>query len=498
MLASPVGAGFSAATGSAPPSAPASDGGAPGFAEQLQQATSGSETENRPAAHPAHGRTPVVRRVPQQISGILKTIASAGDDAAPPVPADAAGTADNPDGPAAAAPQRNHEKPGEKDGGKSGGKSEDDAPQSGATDPASIPGRNLNFPGIVAAAVPVAGGAPLAARTSVASRSAAPLRLAGASGATAAPVSIAPLGVDGPAAAADKLAFALRIRQAVEANPGDANVAGPHHTGTGNTPGTTLPSTAAPAPANASGSGGHAADEGNENSSQSQNQSASGAASARAASQKNEATHAAGGGNAIEAKAATPPSSAGAANAVNVAAPDARGAKAGPASVTKQEIARTEPDPILPEKPSVPVSGPKNISLRMEGPSGQMVDIRIAARSGDLDVAVHAGDDRTAQNLRQGLGELESRLAQNGYHSDTWHPGHSGPAAETAAPSRNASDSSSQQQSNQQSSHGWGGSRQNQGQRENQPQNRRGWVQELASTLRSATTEKGNTDGISS
>jgi hypothetical protein len=97
-----------------------------------------------------------------------------------------------------------------------------------------------------------------------------------------------------------------------------------------------------------------------------------------------------------------------------------------------------------------------------------------------------------AQDLRQGLGDLESRLAQSGYHAETWHPGHNGSTTEPAASGSNSSNSPSQQQS--QSGSGW--SQQNRGQRDNNPSNRPRWVNQLTSALNAGSTEKGNANGI--
>jgi len=163
-----------------------------------------------------------------------------------------------------------------------------------------------------------------------------------------------------------------------------------------------------------------------------------------------------------------------------------------PPAPTAQNVAQPEPTHVLLDKPSQATTPAKSISLQVEGASGHTVDIRIAARSGDLDVAVRAGDDNVAQNLRQGLGDLESRLAQNGYHAETWHPGHSGSTTEPAAPASNSSNSSSQQQSQS-----GPGSQQNRGQRDNNPSNRPRWVNELASSLKTQSTVKGNANGIS-
>ena len=153
----------------------------------------------------------------------------------------------------------------------------------------------------------------------------------------------------------------------------------------------------------------------------------------------------------------------------------------------------TVPEPVHgpPEAPNQTNSPARTISLQVEGVSGQTVDIRIAARPGDLNVAVRSGDAAIAQDLRQGLGDLESRLAQSGYHAETWHPGH-GSTTEPSSPGGNSSNSSSQQQS--QSGSGW--SQQNRGQRDNNPSNRPRWVNQLASTLKAESTEKGNANGI--
>ncbi len=162
-----------------------------------------------------------------------------------------------------------------------------------------------------------------------------------------------------------------------------------------------------------------------------------------------------------------------------------------PTAAPAESVARPDPTHILLDKPSQVTTPARNISLQVEGASGQTVDIKIASRSGDLNVAVRASDDNVGQNLRQGLGDLESRLAQNGYHAETWHPGHSGSTIEPAAPGSNSSHSSSQQQS-----HSGSGSQQNRGQRDNNSSNRPRWVNELAASLKNQSTEKGNENGI--
>jgi hypothetical protein len=192
--------------------------------------------------------------------------------------------------------------------------------------------------------------------------------------------------------------------------------------------------------------------------------------------------------NAIESDAA--PLVQSIAQSINPVVPIEPGITAKPAQ-SAPDVAQPETTHVLLDKPSQATAPARSISLQVEGASGETVDIRIASRSGDLNVAVRAGDDNVAQNLRQGLVDLESRLAQNGYHAETWHPGHSGSTTEPAAPASNSSHSPSQQQS--QSGHG---SQQDRGRRDNNPSNRPRWVNELASTLKAQSTEKGNENGI--
>jgi hypothetical protein len=171
--------------------------------------------------------------------------------------------------------------------------------------------------------------------------------------------------------------------------------------------------------------------------------------------------------------------------------PEQPGLQANAAPATPSTTA-PQPTHALADQPTQATAPARNISLQVEGVSGQTVDIRMAARAGDLNVAVRSGDPVMAQDLRQGLGDLESRLAQSGYHAETWHPGHNGPTTEQAAHNGNSSNSPSQQQS--QSGSGW--SQQNRGQRDNNPSNRPRWANQLASTLKAETTEKGNANGI--
>ncbi|MGD1070280.1 MAG: hypothetical protein ABSB15_09075 [Bryobacteraceae bacterium] len=144
------------------------------------------------------------------------------------------------------------------------------------------------------------------------------------------------------------------------------------------------------------------------------------------------------------------------------------------------------PEPLL--RPAAPM---KDISVRVESTQGQNVDVRIVQRAGDLQIAVKSDDNLTTQGLRQGLSELTNRLNESGYQTETWRPGHSAAAPESAGESGNSSHQppSGDAQSNS------GSSQHNRGQRDNNPSNRPRWIQELQSNLDSGTASTGQTTG---
>jgi hypothetical protein len=123
--------------------------------------------------------------------------------------------------------------------------------------------------------------------------------------------------------------------------------------------------------------------------------------------------------------------------------------------------------------PQTPQLRPHSIDLRVGGTDSQ-VDVRISQRAGDVQVTVRTPDGDLAQSLRQHLPELSERLAQNGVHSDIWHPtGAVSSSAETdngGSQSRNGDESNRHQQAQQQN------------QRSNQDQERgrqSAWLNEL-------------------
>lgn len=177
---------------------------------------------------------------------------------------------------------------------------------------------------------------------------------------------------------------------------------------------------------------------------------------------------------------------------VRLPAPDEPGTTAR-AEAPSSTPASSEPTCALPDNDTAAPSSARNITVRLHSASGETVDVRIAARPSNLDVAVRTGNDATAQNLRQGLGNLETRLAQSGFHAEAWHPTLGGSTAEPATtPDKRSSDSPSQQDSQP----GSGGSQQHGADSGNHPSRRPRWVNQLTSTLNSQSTGKGNANGI--
>jgi hypothetical protein len=134
----------------------------------------------------------------------------------------------------------------------------------------------------------------------------------------------------------------------------------------------------------------------------------------------------------------------------------------------------------------------KDISFQVTQPDSQKVQVRLVEQSGELRVAVHAGDSDLTHGLRQGLSDLVGRLQENGFRAETWRPAGSGPlegsTPETASGDNNSSNSDSQAQP------GWS---QQDGGRQNQDRsNRPHWVEELESSLTSTGQNAGVSYGI--
>jgi hypothetical protein len=83
----------------------------------------------------------------------------------------------------------------------------------------------------------------------------------------------------------------------------------------------------------------------------------------------------------------------------------------------------------------------RSVSLRMEGQSGETVNVRLTDRAGQIQVSVSSSDIRTAASLQQDLATLSSNLEKVGWKADEPAPG--------SSPKN--SDASADQQSRQQS-----------------------------------------------
>ncbi len=129
----------------------------------------------------------------------------------------------------------------------------------------------------------------------------------------------------------------------------------------------------------------------------------------------------------------------------------------------------------------------KDISLQVNQPGNERVDIRVVQQGNEVHVSVHSGDSSLTSGLRQGLSELQSKLEETGYRSEMWRPGASAPVA--AAPASQESgnhprggDGQPQQGGSQQDS---GRRNQNQSNRNqsNQNQSSPRWVEALKSSV---------------
>jgi hypothetical protein len=158
------------------------------------------------------------------------------------------------------------------------------------------------------------------------------------------------------------------------------------------------------------------------------------------------------------------------------AQPAAASAPAAPAApIAQQTEAAASPAENV-AKPSAPL---QNISLQVNQPGNEPVEVRVVQQGSEVRVSVHSGDTSLNSGLRQGLSELQSRLEETGYRSEMWRPGAS-IAPVTAAPSAQASTNQSRGGDGQPQQ---GGSQQEGGRHNPNQSNQPRWVEELESSL---------------
>jgi hypothetical protein len=66
--------------------------------------------------------------------------------------------------------------------------------------------------------------------------------------------------------------------------------------------------------------------------------------------------------------------------------------------------------------------------MKLEVTGGdRRVEVRLSERGGEVRMTVRTPDAHLATALRENLPVLSSRLAENGYKNDAWHPAESSP-----------------------------------------------------------------------
>ncbi len=151
--------------------------------------------------------------------------------------------------------------------------------------------------------------------------------------------------------------------------------------------------------------------------------------------------------------------------------------------------------PLTTEEPAAPKAPATNISLQVGSATGQVVEVRLSERSGELRVAVHTPDSDMAQGLRQGLSDLTTKLNENGYRAETWHPADSSALSFSAAKDADNGQGHSSNGGSEQQSQG-GPQQQNPGRQNQNPSNRPRWVQELETNLHGGEQTSGELHGF--
>jgi hypothetical protein len=140
----------------------------------------------------------------------------------------------------------------------------------------------------------------------------------------------------------------------------------------------------------------------------------------------------------------------------------------------------------------------KNISLQVNQPGSERIDVHVVQQGGEVHVSVHSGDAMLTSGLRQGLSELQSRLEETGYRSEVWRPGAAtAPIAATAQGEAPTNSSRQGDQHSQQQQQG-GSSQQESGRRNQNQSNQPRWVEEMESSLGNGQKSSGGFYGFSS
>jgi hypothetical protein len=150
-----------------------------------------------------------------------------------------------------------------------------------------------------------------------------------------------------------------------------------------------------------------------------------------------------------------------------------------PAAQAAPIAQQTEAPASLAESVAKPAAPLKDISLQVNQPGKEPVDVRVVQQGSEVRVSVHSADTSLNSGLRQGLSELQGRLEETGYRSEMWRPGAS-IASVTAPPSAQASSNHSRGGDGQPQQ---GGSQPESGRRNPNQSNQPRWVEELESSL---------------
>ncbi|HEX3745107.1 MAG TPA: hypothetical protein VHW09_14285 [Bryobacteraceae bacterium] len=181
-----------------------------------------------------------------------------------------------------------------------------------------------------------------------------------------------------------------------------------------------------------------------------------------------------------------------AATVERVSTPPTAGA---PAAHSAAPVQRAEaPAAVNTENSLKPATPLKDISMQVNQPGKERVEVRVVQQGSEVHVSVHSADATLNSGLRQGLSELQSRLEENGYRSEMWRPGVAtapvAAAASAQAPTNHSRGGEGQPQH--------GGSQQESGRRNQNQSNQPRWVEEMESSLDAGTKSTGGFYGFGS
>jgi hypothetical protein len=140
--------------------------------------------------------------------------------------------------------------------------------------------------------------------------------------------------------------------------------------------------------------------------------------------------------------------------------------------------------------PAAPVHSAQEIAVSVASNNDQKVEVRLVERAGEVHVSVRTTDETLAHTMREDLGSLTGKLAQNGFGAEAYSPARA--ESSSFSNQRGASENQDSKGGQQQGSRQGGESSQQQSQQESRDK-RPAWLEAMESSLAQNQTNRSAT-----